>query len=410
MLQIWNKLKLLMFVAFLASSLAMLNSAWAEDPVVRKHNSDDRFMHDLNKQGLSGNVYTKAWGDIEANLEHTRRTVLNTTGKVNVVHFTINQIKWELLDGVQVTQWAFNSQVPGPTIFTHEGDLVRIITKNNTTIDHTIHPHGMWLPVNMDGVPNVTQLSIQPGETFVYEFVAQPAGLHFYHCHVNAATHMDMGLYGALYVSPSVEQSAVFGKIIEKPFDKEYLFLVDEWDTRIDDGESFGLELGHPRMLADYNFFGINGKAFPEAPITYVREGDKVRVRWLNFGWWTHAMHMHGGAFGYRSAECDNCPQSVSYADSWPLQSAGRTDTFFIAGNPGRWVWHCHRVPHATNDGAYPGGLLTVVEYLNNPYLPVLPPLAIPGYKRMDLGPIDDMLGSNMSPAHQAIKKLVFGE
>lgn len=198
MLEIRGKLKLLMVVAFM-SSFVMLNSAQAEDPIVKKHNVDARFMTDLTKQGLNSSVYMKACPKFFSDLEHTRRTVLNATKNTgeNVTlthHWTINQIKWELLDGVQVTQWEFNSQVPGPTIFANEDDMIKIIVKNNTTIDHTVHPHGMWLPVNMDGVPYVTQLSIQPGETFVYEYVAQPSGLHFYHCHVNAATHMDMGL------------------------------------------------------------------------------------------------------------------------------------------------------------------------------------------------------------------------
>ena len=31
-----------------------------EDPIVKKHNADDRIMTDLVKQGLNGNVYKKA--------------------------------------------------------------------------------------------------------------------------------------------------------------------------------------------------------------------------------------------------------------------------------------------------------------------------------------------------------------
>ena len=41
MLQIWNKLKLFMVVA-LMGSFVMLNSAWAEDPIVKKHNADPK--------------------------------------------------------------------------------------------------------------------------------------------------------------------------------------------------------------------------------------------------------------------------------------------------------------------------------------------------------------------------------
>lgn len=36
-------------------------------------------------------------------------------------------------------------------------------------------------------------------------------------------------------------------------------------------------------------------------------------------------------------------------------------DLVFTATNPGLWLFHCHVVPHVTNDGAYPGGLLIPV-------------------------------------------------
>jgi len=33
----------------------------------------------------------------------------------------------------------------------------------------------------------------------------------------------------------------------------------------------------------------------------------------------------------------------------------------FTATNPGLWLFHCYVVPHVTNDGQYPGGLLIPV-------------------------------------------------
>jgi FtsP/CotA-like multicopper oxidase with cupredoxin domain len=332
-----------------------------------------------------------------------------TTGKLVEYYLTIEQIKWNIVGDVFVTQWAFNGQVPGPLLTATEGDIVRITVKNNTTIDHTIHPHGQWVAVNMDGVPNVTQLSIQPGETFVYEFMAKPSGHHFYHCHVNAATHMDMGLYGSFIVYPGPEvANGTTDKQAADPaakIDRDYVMILDEVDTRIDDGESGGMELGHPRKIANFNYFTINGKSFPESPMIFVREGDIVRVRFLNFGYWSHAMHLHGHAFAQASAECDRCPRTWEFRDAMNLNAAQRTDIVFKANNPGRWVFHCHRVPHATNDGAYPGGLLTIVEYENNPYLPVIPPLPLPGFKTMD-----DPKTMNMSLSHKAVKKQVLGE
>jgi len=33
----------------------------------------------------------------------------------------------------------------------------------------------------MDGVPGVTQEAILPGKEFIYEFIARPEGIRFYH-------------------------------------------------------------------------------------------------------------------------------------------------------------------------------------------------------------------------------------
>ena len=44
---------------------------------------------------------------------------------------------------------------------------------------------------------------IEPGETFTYEFDAEPFGLHLYHCHAAPlAAHIAKGLYGAFIVDP----------------------------------------------------------------------------------------------------------------------------------------------------------------------------------------------------------------
>ena len=119
----WSNLKLLL-VGFFMVSLTLTNSAQAEDPLETKHRADPSFMSDLVKQGLNANVVTMP------DLSYIKNVPLRGTGKLRVYNFTINQIKWELLSGVEVTQWAFNSQVPGPTVYADEGDTIRIITKN----------------------------------------------------------------------------------------------------------------------------------------------------------------------------------------------------------------------------------------------------------------------------------------
>jgi FtsP/CotA-like multicopper oxidase with cupredoxin domain len=60
-----------------------------------------------------------------------------------------------------------------------------------------------------DGVPGVTQLSIQPGESFKYEWVATQHGSHWYHAHSRG--QIEDGFYGAILIHPK--------KSVSKPFE-----------------------------------------------------------------------------------------------------------------------------------------------------------------------------------------------
>lgn len=106
--------------------------------------------------------------------------------------------------GVEFVAWAYNGQVPGPTIRAVEGDVIRITFDNAGTHAHTIHPHLRNLNPKMDGIP-----ATGPGvldaddETFTYTWIAQPAGCHLYHCHsLPLKAHIHRGLYGTIIVDP----------------------------------------------------------------------------------------------------------------------------------------------------------------------------------------------------------------
>ena len=104
----------------------------------------------------------------------------------------------EVAPGVWFAAWAYNGQVPGPTLRCTEGDLLRIDFFNAGSHPHTVHFHGTHAPA-MDGVTPV----VAPGERFTYEFEATPFGVHPYHCHsIPLKRHIHKGLYGTLIVDP----------------------------------------------------------------------------------------------------------------------------------------------------------------------------------------------------------------
>ena len=82
---------------------------------------------------------------------------------------------------------------PGPTLRCREGELLRVRFVNGSAHPHTMHFHGFH-PAEMDGVPGIGAGLIEPGESTVYEFDADPFGLHLYHCHAGPlAEHIARG-------------------------------------------------------------------------------------------------------------------------------------------------------------------------------------------------------------------------
>lgn len=75
----------------------------------------------------------------------------------------------------------YEGQFPGPEIRVMEGDRLRVELENRLPDATTIHWHGVPVPNSMDGVPNLTQAPIATGTTFLYDFVAAPAGSYMYH-------------------------------------------------------------------------------------------------------------------------------------------------------------------------------------------------------------------------------------
>jgi len=121
---------------------------------------------------------------------------------VREFELTAEDTEIEVAPGIVYPAWAYNGQVPGPTLRATEGERLRIRFKNNSLHPHTIHFHGFH-PANMDGVFEL----VGTGQEFVYEFDAEPAGVHLYHCHTSPLRkHIEKGLYGT---SSSTQKRAV---------------------------------------------------------------------------------------------------------------------------------------------------------------------------------------------------------
>ena len=179
--------------------------------------------------------------------------------------------KLPLIDGRMLDVWAYNGQVPGPTLRIKVGERLRVRFRNALPQPTTIHWHGLRLPNGMDGVPGVTQPPIAPGETFIYEFTASDAGTFWFHPHLRGSEQLERGLFGVLIVED------------ERPpaFSREVIWVLDDWLLGAD-GQIFP-EFNTRHDLAHDGRWGdaitVNGR---KSPTLVVRAGERLRIRLLN--------------------------------------------------------------------------------------------------------------------------------
>ena len=268
---------------------------------------------------------------------------------VKVFELTATPVKWPILKNVIATAWTYNGTVPGPMIRVTEGDLVRIVLKNDLPDATSIHWHGIPVPNAMDGVPPFTQPAVKPGETFTYEFTASPAGTFMYHSHVDTDTQIPIGLYAPFIIDP---------KDNTKRPDVDVTLMLSEW--RVVGGKTYA---AMPMGGMEPNYFAINGKAYPETETINAKIGQRVRIRFANVGQFAHPMHLHGSFFKIVATDGNLVPEAAQWTkDTINVSPGERYDIEFVATNPGQWMLHCHIPHHLTNDNVEPGGLMLMVN------------------------------------------------
>ncbi len=167
--------------------------------------------------------------------------------------------------------WSFNQQSPGTLLRFRQGEATRIGVTNALPQSLTVHWHGLRISNRMDGVPELTQQPIGPGESFWYEFTPPDAGTFWYHSHLNTAEQVGRGLYGPIIVE---EKEA-------PPVDRDLVWVLDDW--RLDNQAQIILDFDNPRDLARAGRLGntvtINGRIPQSVP---VQAGERIRLRLIN--------------------------------------------------------------------------------------------------------------------------------
>ena len=275
-----------------------------------------------------------------------------------------------------------NAQVPGPLLIVNQGDTVNVtlnnihdptITENNPTGDgHTIHFHGLDLPSQDDGDPMTAPggHGVTQGSSYTYHFLASTAGTYWYHCHVQAAEHIQMGMYGALIIRPRGQPNRAYANT--PAFDKEYTFVLSELDSNAHQVTYNHIYQNSPvfnwtRYQPDY--FLINGKAWPDtlkdpADNIVATVGQTVLVRLINAGYMLHSMHSHGYHFTVIGTDGRALAQPYE-KDTLDIAPGETYEILFHFNQAGRFMFHDHFEQDTTNNGVYPGGMLTMITVNN---------------------------------------------
>lgn len=231
----------------------------------------------------------------------------------------------EVLPGIEFPAWTYNGRIPGPTIRCTEGDRIRINFINGSNHPHTMHFHGIH-PSDMDGVPGTGPGgSVAPGESFVYEFDADPFGIHLYHCHVfPLARHVAKGLYGAFIVDP---------KGGRPPVDQEMIMVMHGFDIDFDD---------------ENDFYAVNGIPFhyQKHPIQ-IKVNETVRIYLVNILEFDliNSFHLHANFFNYYPTGTSLTP--TEFTDTIMQTQGQRGIIEFSYKFPGMYMFHAHNTEFA---------------------------------------------------------------
>jgi FtsP/CotA-like multicopper oxidase with cupredoxin domain len=223
----------------------------------------------------------------------------------------------EIAPGVFFPAWTYNGQVPGPTLRAAEGDRIRVHFLNQGSHPHSIHFHG-WHPPEMDG--SLPHQQVDPGGRFVYEFDAEPVGLHLYHCHTVPLTrHIHKGLYGTFIVDPRAG----------RPPADEMVMMMNAFDTNFD---------------AENEVYAVNTVAnhYMHEPIR-VAVGRLVRMYVVNVTEFDvlNSFHLHGMFFDvFRTG---TRLSTEEHTDTVMLCQAERAVLQTTFRYPGDFMFHAHQ-------------------------------------------------------------------
>ncbi len=162
----------------------------------------------------------------------------------------------------------FNGSVPGPELRVRQGEQLDVRLQNNLEEGAAVHWHGIRLNNSMDGVPNLTQKLVSPGDSFDYRFTPKDAGTYWYHSHYTSHEQVARGLMGPLIVEEDTPPDV----------DHDITAVLTDW--KLDPEGQLTEDFANMHDVAHAGRMGNFAKAF--LPDVALQEGERVRLRLIN--------------------------------------------------------------------------------------------------------------------------------
>lgn len=289
-------------------------------------------------------------------------------------------------------------RAPSPTIRVEQGDKVFVTLENIHYLPHTIHLHGVDHPfMTTAGEDNdgMEEHAVFPGASHTYEMQPRHAGTMLYHCHVQTAQHMMMGLSGIFVVEENKPNNWVqtfnvgAGQVrhpsvqVKENYNREFDLLYQSLDKKLSSviQEANDVRLIAKRMSREYNiteshenYFLLNGHSFPYTVrdgLIATGENEKVKLRIANAQRSPIALHIHGHKVTVTATDGAERPEAARETrDVLDIAPAQRLDVDLKTVNdglhsygPGVWMFHDHASNGETTDGMEPGGNISLLGY-----------------------------------------------
>ncbi|MGR9043857.1 MAG: multicopper oxidase domain-containing protein [Gammaproteobacteria bacterium] len=293
-------------------------------------------------------------------------------------------------------------RVPSPVIRVEQDDIVWIVLENTHYLPHSLHLHGIDHPFmdhsgsGNDGVGQTSNMDVMPGQSKTYVIRPRQPGTMYYHCHVQPHTHIPMGLQGIFVVEENRPNNWLqtfnvgAGQVrhpsvaVSEQYAREYDLHYETADKELH--EQVARSANDPRLIArnmnldyditeaDDDYFMLNGRSFPytlRESLIEMEKDKKVKLRVLNGGTETLALHLHGHKPTVTHYDgVDNGPGSYITRDVHGLTPAQRLDLELSGVDDGLhsfgegiWMFHDHVEKAFTTDGVGEGGDISLVVY-----------------------------------------------